>query len=414
LNHLSAQQVAERAARDSYGRLLAILSSRTRDIALCEDALSDTFAKALEQWPEIGIPDKPEAWLLTVARRHLLDNWRHDSIVAASTETLLMSMDEFTSDSMPNVVPDERLQLMFVCAHPSINVAARAPLMLQTVLGLDVNRMAGAFLTAPTTLAQRLVRAKSKIRDSGISFEYPEIKELPERLKDVMEGIYAAFGAGWDNIDGADSERRGLTVEAIQLCHVLCQLMPNEPEPKGLLALMLFCEARSSARLDAQGGYIALDQQDTSLWNMDFVEQAETLLLKAAKLGVMGPYQLEAAIQSFHAQKCMGLDAPSSGLVALYDNLVTLQPTLGAQVSRVCAIAADSGAANGLAALAQLDTSLVAQYQPFWAVKAHLSALLNRTSEAKAAYTHAIGLAQSDSVRQYLAGKLFNLNSRES
>jgi RNA polymerase sigma-70 factor, ECF subfamily len=414
LNHLSAQQVAERAARDSYGRLLAILSSRTRDIALCEDALSDAFAKALEQWPEIGIPDKPEAWLLTVARRHLLDNWRHDSIVAASTETLLMSMDEFTSDSMPNVVPDERLQLMFVCAHPSINVAARAPLMLQTVLGLDVNRMAGAFLTAPTTLAQRLVRAKSKIRDSGISFEYPEIKELPERLKDVMEGIYAAFGAGWDNIDGADSERRGLTVEAIQLCHVLCQLMPNEPEPKGLLALMLFCEARSSARLDAQGGYIALDQQDTSLWNMDFVEQAETLLLKAAKLGVMGPYQLEAAIQSFHAQKCMGLDAPSSGLVALYDNLVTLQPTLGAQVSRVCAIAADSGAANGLAALAQLDTSLVAQYQPFWAVKAHLSALLNRTSEAKAAYTHAIGLAQSDSVRQYLAGKLFNLNSRES
>jgi RNA polymerase sigma-70 factor, ECF subfamily len=409
LNHLCAQQVAERAARDSYGRLLAILSSRTRDIALCEDALSDAFAKALEQWPDGGIPDKPEAWLLTVARRHLLDNWRHDSIVAASTETLLMSMDEFTSDSLPNAVPDERLQLMFVCAHPAINVAARAPLMLQTVLGLDVNRMAGAFLTAPTTLAQRLVRAKSKIRDSGISFEYPEIKDLPERLQDVMEGIYAAFGTGWDNIDGADSERRGLTVEAITLCHVLCQLLPNEPEPKGLLALMLFCEARSSARLDAQGRYIALDQQDTSLWNMDFVEQAETLLMQAAKFGVMGAYQLEAAIQSFHAQKCMGLDAPSSGLVALYDNLVTLQPTLGAQVSRVCAIAADSGAANGLAALAQLDTSLVAQYQPFWAVKAHLSALLNRTSEAKAAYTHAIGFAQSDSVRQYLTKKLLKL-----
>jgi RNA polymerase sigma-70 factor, ECF subfamily len=405
----SAHKAAERAARDSYGRLLAILSSRTRDIALCEDALSDAFAKALELWPFNGIPDNPDAWLLTVARRHQLDHWRHDNIVAASSEALLMSMDEFTSDSPQTAVPDERLRLMFVCAHPSINVAARAPLMLQTVLGLDVNRMAGAFLTAPTTLAQRLVRAKSKIRDSGISFEYPAQKDLPERLQDVMEGIYAAFGAGWDNIDGADTERRGLTVEAITLCHVLCQLLPNEPEPMGLLALMLFCEARNSARLDAQGHYIALDQQDTALWNMDFVLEAESLLLQAAKLGVMGPYQLEAAIQSFHTQKCMGLDAPSSGLVALYDNLVTLQPTLGAQVSRVCAIAADSGAANGLAALAQLDTSLVAQYQPFWAVKAHLSAQLNRTAEAKAAYTHAIGLAQSDSVRQYLTSKLSKL-----
>lgn len=281
--------------------------------------------------------------------------------------------------------------------------------MLQTVLGVDVNRMAGAFLTAPTTLAQRLVRAKSKIRDTGISFEYPEAKDLPERLLDVMEGIYAAFGTGWDNIDGADTERRGLTVEAITLCHVLCQLLPNEPEPMGLLALMLFCEARNVARLDAQGRYIALDQQDTALWNMDLVAEAETLLLQAAKLGVAGPYQLEAAIQSFHSQKCMGHEAPSNGLVALYDNLVTLQPTLGAQVSRVCAIAADSGASDGLAALAQLDTDLVVQYQPYWAVKAHLSALLDRTAEAKAAYTHAIGLAQSESVRQYLTSKFLKL-----
>jgi RNA polymerase sigma-70 factor, ECF subfamily len=408
-----AEQAAERAARDSYGRLLAILSSRTRDIALCEDALSDAFAKALEQWPGNGVPNNPDAWLLTVARRHLLDHWRHDNIVAASSEALLMSMDEFTVDSPQNAVlsavPDERLRLMFVCAHPAISLAARAPLMLQTVLGLDVNRMAGAFLTAPTTLAQRLVRAKSKIRDTGISFEYPEAKDLPERLQDVMEGIYAAFGTGWDNIDGADAERRGLTVEAITLCHVLCQLLPNEPEPMGLLALMLFCEARSSARLDVQGHYIALDQQDTALWNMDLVVEAESLLLQAAKLGVAGPYLLEAAIQSFHTQKCMGHEAPSSGLIALYDNLVTLQPTLGAQVSRVCAIAADSGPSDGLAALADLDTSLVAQYQPYWAVKAHLSALLDRTTEAKAAYAHAIGLAQSDSVRQYLTSKLLKL-----
>lgn len=401
----TAEQAAEHAARDSYGRLLAILSSRTRDIALCEDALSSAFAKALETWPDSGVPDQPAAWLLTVARRQLLDGWRHDHIVAAATDTLLMTMDELSHDTPQETVPDERLRLMFVCAHPAINVAARAPLMLQTVLGLDVNRMAGAFLTAPTTLAQRLVRAKSKIRDAGISFEYPEAQDLPERLQDVMEGIYAAFGTGWDNIDGADHERRGLTLEAITLCHVLGKLLPQEPEPLGLLALMLFCEARSAARLGADGQYIALDQQNTALWNLPLMAEAESLLLQAAQLGAMGAYQLEAAIQSFHTQKFQGVDVPSGALVMLYDALVALQPTLGAQVSRACAIAQHSGPAAGLVALDALEAvnlTQTSQYQPFWAAKAHVCRLANQPEEAKMAYRHAIGMSQSDAVRQHL------------
>lgn len=405
----TAKLAAEHAARDSYGRLLAILSSRTRDIALCEDALSSAFAKAIETWPDNGVPDQPAAWLLTVARRQLLDDWRHDNIVAAATDTLLMTMDELSHDAplnTPETVPDERLRLLFVCAHPAINVAARAPLMLQTVLGLDVNRMAGAFLTAPITLAQRLVRAKSKIRDAGISFEYPKAQDLPERLQDVMEGIYAAFGTGWDNIDGADLERRGLTVEAITLCHVLCKLLPREPEPLGLLALMLFCEARSAARLGAGGQYIALSQQDTSLWDMALMAEAESLLLRAAQLGAMGAFQLEAAIQSFHTQKCQGADVPSGALVMLYDALVAIQPTLGAQVSRACALAQHSRAAAGLAALDALDADLVAQYQPYWAAKAHLYTQDQQVYAAQTAYRQAIGLAQSDAVRQFLQRQL--------
>jgi RNA polymerase sigma-70 factor (ECF subfamily) len=407
----TAKLAAEHAARDSYGRLLAILSSRTRDIALCEDALSSAFAKAIETWPENGVPDQPTAWLLTVARRQMLDNWRHDNIVAAATGTLLTTMDELSHDTPQETVPDERLRLMFVCAHPAINVVARAPLMLQTVLGLDVNRMAGAFLTAPSTLAQRLVRAKNKIRDAGMSFEYPESKDLPERLQDVLEGIYAAFGTGWDNIDGADTERRGLTVEAIELCHVLCKRLPKEPEPLGLLALMLFCEARSAARLCADGYYIALNQQDTTRWNMRLVTEAEALLLQAAQIGVMGAFQLEAAIQSFHTQKYLGAAAPSSALVMLYDALVAIQPTLGGQVSRACAIAQHSGPGAGLAALDALDANLVTQYQPYWAAKAHFYAQDNQVKPAQTAYRQAIGLAQSDAVRQFLTQALANVTT---
>ena len=237
---LSAQHAAEHAARASYGRLVAILSARTRDIAQAEDALADAFAAALDAWPRDGVPANPPAWLLTVARRRVIDALRHAQVQDEAAQTLLALGDELTGGDEGRAVPDERLRLLFVCAHPAIDAAARAPLMLQTVLGLDVARMAGAFLASPATLGQRLVRAKSRIRAAGISFDYPRASDLPQRLQDVMDGIYAAYGTGWDDVEGADAARRGLTAEAIELGRILCALMPGVPEPRGLLALMLF------------------------------------------------------------------------------------------------------------------------------------------------------------------------------
>jgi RNA polymerase sigma-70 factor (ECF subfamily) len=298
----AAHQAAERAARDSYGRLLAILSARTHDIAASEDALADAFARALERWPADGIPQQPDAWLLSVARHRKLDAWRHTRVQDKATQTLMLlagEVDDGTAHGHDGAaVPDERLRLLFVCAHPAIDAPARAPLMLQTVLGIDAARMAGAFLTSPSTLAQRLVRAKARIRAAGVPFEYPQARELPHRLRDVLDGIYAAYGTGWDDVDGADALPRGLTGEAIDLCRILCGLMPNEPEPLGLLALMLFCDARLAARRSDTGAYVPLDQQDITRWNHELLTEAEHHLRQASTLASLGPYQLEAAIQS--------------------------------------------------------------------------------------------------------------------
>ncbi|MDM0059429.1 RNA polymerase sigma factor [Variovorax fucosicus] len=402
MNSGAARAAAERAARDSYGRLLSILSARTRDIALAEDALADAFESALESWPRTGVPDNPAAWLVTTARRKTLDVWRHDQVREAAAHTLHLLADEFTESEATGAVPDERLRLLFVCAHPAIDAAARTPLMLQTVLGLDVQRMAGAFLTAPATLGQRLVRAKARIRQAGIPFEFPEARELPDRLQDVLDGIYAAYGTGWDDVDGTDSTRR-LSTEAIELGALLCRLMPSEPEPLGLLALMLFCEARTQARRDAAGAYVPLDAQDTSRWAMPMVAEAERALQHAATLSSPGPYQLEAAIQSAHTQRCLGAEVPAAALVTLYDGLLALRPGVGAQVSRCCAVARAEGAAAGLAALDALDAGMVAGYQPWWAARAHLLVETGRRGEARIAYQRAIGLAAQPQVRAHLA-----------
>lgn len=402
MNPAAARAAAAHAARDSYGRLLSILSARTRDIALAEDALADAFESALESWPRTGVPDNPAAWLVTAARRKTLDAWRHDQVHEAAAHTLALLADEFTEREAAGAVPDERLRLLFVCAHPAIDAAARTPLMLQTVLGLDVQRMAGAFLTAPATLGQRLVRAKARIRQAGIPFEFPEARELPDRLQDVLDGIYAAYGTGWDDVDGTDSTRR-LSAEAIELGALLCRLMPAEPEPLGLLALMLFCEARAGARRDAAGGYVALDAQDTAQWTMPMVAEAERALRHAARLSAPGPYQLEAAIQSAHTQRQLGAEVPPRALVALYDSLLAMRPGVGAQVSRCCAVARAEGPGAGLHALQALDVKAVAAYQPWWAARAHLLAEAGRTADALAAYQRAIGLTAQPAVRAHLA-----------
>jgi RNA polymerase sigma-70 factor (ECF subfamily) len=399
----AARQAAERAARDSYGRLLAILSARTHDIAASEDALADAFARALERWPADGIPAQPDAWLLSVARHRKLDAWRHTRVQDAATQSLMLlagEVDEGTTDG--TAVPDERLRLLFVCAHPAIDAAARAPLMLQTVLGLDAARMAGAFLTAPATLGQRLVRAKARIRAAGIPFEYPRARDLPQRLQDVLDGIYAAYGTGWDDVDGADALPRGLTAEAIDLCRILCGLMPNEPEPLGLLALMLFCEARTAARRSDAGAYVPLDQQDITRWDHELLTQAEHHLRRACAMQSLGAYQLEAAIQSAHCERRAGAPVPPETLVALYEGLLALRPSVGAQVSRACALANARGPETGLRALDAIAANEVTNYQPFWAARAHLLAAGGARAAARQAYDRAIGLSASAVVRAHL------------
>ncbi|SFP32157.1 RNA polymerase sigma-70 factor, ECF subfamily [Variovorax sp. OK605] len=394
---------AERAARESYGRLLAILSARTHDIAASEDALADAFARALDRWPADGVPQQPDAWLLSVARHRKLDAWRHTRVQDKATQSLMLlagEVDEGTTDGA--AVPDERLRLLFVCAHPAIDAPARAPLMLQTVLGLDAARMAGAFLTSPSTLGQRLVRAKARIRAAGIPFEYPQARDLPHRLQDVLDGIYAAYGTGWDDVDGADALPRGLTAEAIDLCRILCRLMPQEPEPLGLLALMLFCDARMAARRSDTGAYVPLDQQDITRWNHQLLAEAEHHLRHASTLQSLGAYQLEAAIQSAHCERRAGAPVPPETMVSLYEGLLALRPSIGAQVSRACALANARGPEVGLQALDAIPAGEVTSYQPFWAARAHLLANGGARVAARQAYARAIGLSSSAVVRAYL------------
>lgn len=263
-SHFATNAQIESLARDSYRRLLAYLAARSGDVAGAEDALSEAFVAALQRWPMEGLPEKPEAWLLTAARRRMIDAARHEEVRDQAAERLLMAseMAELQVETKDHF-PDERLKLLFVCAHPAIDASVRTPLMLQTVMGLDAARIASAFLTSPTAMGQRLVRAKTIIRDAGIPFSIPAKSELSLRVQSVLEAIYTAYTCGWD--DGEDATRDGLVNEALWLGRMAVELLPHEPEALGLLALMLHSQARHSARRDAEGSYVPLPEQDVRL-----------------------------------------------------------------------------------------------------------------------------------------------------
>ncbi len=401
---MDALQVVESVARDSYGRLVAYLSARSRDVAGAEDALSEALQAALATWPRDGVPDKPEAWLLATARRRLIDEARHVE-VRTKAEPFLQLLAEPGANLNESVFPDERLKLLFVCAHPAIDAAARTPFMLQTVLGLDAARIASAFLVAPAAMSQRLVRAKAKIRAAGIAFEVPEESELAARLDSVLEAIYAAYGTGWEDASRTDTHRKGLTDEAICLARVVVQLLPGAAEARGLLALMLHCEARRTARRSPTGDYVPLTEQDTRLWSRPLMDEAEMQLSVASSLKTPGHFQLEAAIQSVHAQRCAAGRTEWAAIAQFYDELLRLAPTLGLRVSRAAAIAELRGPAAGLAALEEIPPDTVTAYQPYWAVRAHLLAGLNQADAARAAYTRAIGLSEDEAVRRFLISR---------
>jgi len=396
------QRTIERVARESYGRLVAYLSSHTRDVASAEDALSNALIAALTTWPRDGVPQNPQAWLLTAARHSLIDLVRHRRVAEANEPTLLLLRKESNEAIMSAKFPDERLKLLFVCAHPAIDPAMHTPLMLQTVLGLDAARIAHAFLVSPKTMGQRLVRAKTKIRDGGIRFEVPQERDLPQRLDAVLEAIYAAFGIGWDDMAGVDQRGRDLAEEAIWLARVLLQLMPGEAEVRGLLALMLHCEARRPARRGPDGRYIPLSAQDTQQWSLPLIDEAERHLAAASSRNCAGRFQLEAAIQSVHAERARSGRTEWAATVLFYEQLIRISPTLGARIGHAAAVGEANGPQAGLAALDRIDRDATSSYQPYWAVRAHLLQRLGDTSEAADAFDRAIGLAEDPAVRQFL------------
>lgn len=398
-----AREAAEAVARRSYGKLVAFVAARNGDVAGAEDALSDAFAAALADWPVKGCPANPEAWLVTVARRKMIDmarRRRSGEIAAADLQIIAQGLAAAADRAE---IPDHRLALMFACAHPAIDAAVRAPLMLQTVLGLDAACIASAFLTSPAAMGQRLVRAKNRIRQAGVPLRIPDRAELGGRLDAVLDAIYAAFAQGWIDAAGTDVARRDLAEEAIYLGRVVAAMLPEEPEALGLLALMSYAQARLPARRSADGEYVPLAEQDTARWDSRMIDEAEALLRRASTAHAIGRYQLEAALQSAHVYRRLSGRSNWDAVLQLYDALLALSGSPVVAVNRALALAETGGAEAALDALREVaEHPQLAEYQPYWAARAELLARTGAHGEARRAYEIAIGLERDPAVRRFL------------
>ncbi|OYU77203.1 MAG: RNA polymerase subunit sigma-70 [Alphaproteobacteria bacterium PA3] len=388
------------AARASYGRLVALLAARDGDLAASEDALSEAFAAALQAWPTRGIPANPDAWLLTTARNRLINAHRHEAVKLRGIDEILRRM--YAPSAAHEPIPDQRLALMFVCAHLAIQEDVRTPLMLQTILGLDAAQIASAFLISPTTMGQRLVRAKAKIKAAGIGFKIPDLDALPARLEDVLSAIYAAFGTSFDAVAGSDDQNVSLAEEAIFLARLVVALMPQEPDALGLLALMLYIDARTPARGGAEDPFIPLKQQDATLWERDKIIEAEGLLVRASKLKRLGRFQIEAAIQSIHVQAPITGATNWAALRSFHELLLTHRPSIGAYVSYAAVLQAMGQGQAALEVLFSLEAADVSQYQPYWVTLAAAHRVCGDDTATMAAMDRAIGLTENPKVRAFL------------
>jgi RNA polymerase sigma-70 factor, ECF subfamily len=395
------------AARASYGKLLAWLAFQWRDLAAAEDALSDAFLAALRTWPDRGIPRAPEAWLLTAARRNLLKAARRHRMATDPQTLFLLAGDETLPD--PVAIPDNRLRLMFICAHPAIDPAMRTPLMLQTVLGIEAAQIGRVFLVSAEAMTKRLVRLKAKIRQAGIRFEDPDPQDLRPRLHGVLEAIYGAYTLR-DTLTGIDRDRSDLGAEALYLAGIVRALLPDEAEAMGLEALLLFCEARRSARTGPDGRFVALEDQDASRWTPGLIARANGLLGAAGARRAPGPFQIEAAIQSAHCHRAITGVTPWADIAALYAVLLRHSPTIGARLAQAVAVARSTGdAAEGLRLLADLDGCALASHQPYWAVKAYLSERAGDTQATVEALWQARVLTTDAALQQHFDDRLATL-----
>lgn len=398
----AAWSAVERVARDAYGRLVAMLAYRWNDIAAAEDAMADALAAALVRWPENGVPDSPEAWLVAAAKNRLREAARHQAVVDDAAPALVAMIER--RDPPASSMSDRRLNLMFACAHPAIDEAVRTPLMLQAVLGLDSKRIAAAFVVPPATMAQRLVRAKQKIRDARVPFEAPDPADTSERLEPVLEGIYAAFGTGWHDAENPSSPGPGqsLASEALFLAHLLGELLPRQPEVLGLLALMKFSHARRNARFRDDGAFVPLATQDCARWDKVAIQEADALLLRAASHRTPGPFQLEAAIQSAHCQRLFSGVTPWRAIAMLYEALNHVAPTLASRVAHAAALVEIQREDEAIALLDQLATAADFDYQPYWVVYAHAARAKGQPRHARVCLLRALELTTAPSLRAYI------------
>lgn len=393
----SPTHAALAAARASYGRLLAWLAWQWRDVAAAEDALAEAFAAALEHWPTQGVPASPEGWLMTAAKRQLLMAARRRRLAEDPAFTALFPDAEAPAEEAV-AIPDARLRLMLVCAHPAIDTSVRCALMLQVVLGVDAARIAGAWLVSPEAMTKRLTRAKAKIREARIRFEVPDGADLEERVQSVLEAIYGAFTLDWGR--APEDAASDLSDEAVYLAELVVAHLPDHAEANGLLALLWLAESRRTARTGSADEFIPLDRQDPRRWDAGLVGQANARLAHAAALRSPGPFQIEAAIQAAHASRADTGVTPWADIVRLYERLLECAPTIGARIGHAIATAkCGNDAEAGLALLRAIDSAAIVKHQPWWAALGHLCEGSGATGKAVDAYRQALELTRAPELR---------------
>jgi RNA polymerase sigma-70 factor (ECF subfamily) len=397
--------------RSDSRRVLATLIRLLGDFDLAEEALHDAFAAAVERWPEDGVPRNPRTWLVSTGRFKAIDRLRRSSRFDSTDG---VALERFAQDEEPETddsVEDDRLRLIFTCCHPALSADAQSALTLREVCGLTTEEVARAFLTPAPTLAQRIVRAKSKIRDAGIPYEIPSLSDLPDRLDSVLHVIYLVFNEGYFASAGPEVTRESLSAEAIRLGRLLVELLP-EPEAIGLLALMLLHEARLAGRTSALGDVILLEDQDRSLWNRDQIQEGVTLVERALTSRRIGPYSLQAAIAAVHAEARDTASTDWAQIVALYDLLLKAEPSAVIELNRAAAIAMRDGPEAGLELIDRiLAMGELENYYPAHAAKGELCRRLGRVSDAKAAYRRTLELVTQEPERRFLERRLVELNS---